>query len=116
MKDLIERLEKATEGSDALDAAIHRAVTGEVVIEGPPFNMPVVMRGGNPVAIPRRSRSLDAALTLVPEGYFVTLATRKDAPPEAFVWWANDTRSEYGQAPSLPLALCIAALKARSEA
>ena len=115
MKDLIERLEKATEGSDALDAAIHRAVTGEVVIEGPPFNMPVVMRGGNPVAIPRRSCSLDAALTLVPEGREWSVML-DDLGYRAVVYDANNAQGEVFEGATPALALTIAALKARSKA
>ena len=91
---LIKRLEAAEEGSEALDMAIedHLGL-------------------GFPATTVRYSRSLDAALTLVPEGRFWYI----DSSAAAFT-------SELGSGPqnvtasdaaTPALSLCSAALKAR---
>jgi hypothetical protein len=95
--DLIARLEKAAEGSRELDAAVAEEVHAGWILEKPD----------------RYTQSLDAALTLVPEGCYLTLCTRHDSPPEAFVWWADDKESAHSYGSTLAVALVIAALKAR---
>jgi hypothetical protein len=111
MKDLIERLEKATEGSRELDLAVAQAVDGPWHYTGEP---------------PRRifcaayTTSLDAALTLVPEGYSKDMAECPENGAVVRVYFGpireNSAGEPTGRANTLPLALCIAALKARSEA
>ena len=56
--------------------------------------------------------SLDAALTLVPEGYVVNLGN--DKPIWAQVWIDNDPASR-GGGTTMALALCAAALRARAQ-
>ena len=109
MDELIKRLESATEGSRELDAAI--------IMSGLHVSMP-----DDPVGWPPKfTTSIDAALTLVPAGrpwsitqqssgvgYFADIAIKDDDG-----WWfeADGPGSE---APTPALALCIAALRARS--
>ena len=99
---LIEKLEGATEGSRELDAEIHVAV------------------GGTEFTVPYYTTSIDAALTLVPEGR----ARRTIYLPCGFwpyrVWVYRDAHRPLEQDSGAPvlgrteaLALCIAALRAR---
>lgn len=153
MTDLIKRLEEAQEGSRELDLAIeiHLRPTGDVANavathwRGPfdgreghywdwwgasqnfcverrtadgrcPFN------GSYP--LPHYSTSLDAAMTLVPEGYMVdqigeweALPLRAKGPWYAIVRLRAPT-TEFSKAradhrPTPALALCIASLKSR---
>jgi hypothetical protein len=96
MQELIKRLEEATEGSAGLDHEIADAV-----------GFPMLAR-----AIPYYTTSLDAALTLVPEGAIWTISCGDGEPGFAFI----DTggRIEEHDAATPALALCIAALRARS--
>lgn len=125
MKELIERLEKATEGSRELDCEIAfldgwRCKTIDTIglcwkkgdwswtqedYEHPPCY----------------TTSLDAALSLVPRGHMWALVCTKvvgiEAPHIAVVRPGDtdeDSRPTY-KAPTPALALCIAALKARTE-
>lgn len=67
--------------------------------------------------LPRFTSSIDAAMTLVPEGW-----NRRASETDKHWWWAelreghetSYNRVEIGQSPSLPVSICIAALKARS--
>ena len=101
MKDLIERLEKATGPGRSLNLAIAEAVKGP-----PPEGFKVWPICENYTA------SLDAALTLVPESRWLVGAGAPYTSP-----WANvrcgedDTIHVYAATPAI--ALCIAALKAR---
>ena len=60
---------------------------------------------------PSYTYSVDAALTLVPDGYVVNLGN--DEPIWAQVWIDNDPTSR-GGGTTMALALCAAALRARS--
>ena len=62
MKDLIAKLKAATEGSRELDASIHLTL-----------NLPRQPHGGK--YYPPYTTSLDAALTLVPEGWWCSIQT-----------------------------------------
>lgn len=67
---------------------------------------------------PNPLASLDAALTLVPEGYAWEMATshkrgRDGTQARATMWERNASEATEVHATSAPLALCIAALKAR---
>lgn len=100
--ELVAKLQAATEGSRELDAAIGKAI-GKIPVEWLDDFMPA--------DIAQYSRSLDAALTLVPDrrGWSVqhlAQATAVVFGTEYIRTWAN----------TAPLALCIAALKARSAA
>jgi hypothetical protein len=69
---------------------------------------------------PNLTTSIDAALTLIPEGLeelCVETTTYSDGMAEASLCWGPcepfDRQSTEGVAKTLPLAICIAALKAR---
>lgn len=120
--ELIERLEKATGPNFALECDIARAVgwyedrvTDEIT---GPENV-WVKPGGRYAAIPPRyTSSLDAALTLVPEGMSVDLQTRNNYCAVAQWDYEQDIGIPRGTAwrTSTPaIALCIAALKARQQ-
>ena len=98
IRDLIAKLEAATEGSHEFDGLIWDTL-------GPV----------KPRSIHRYTSSLDAALTLVPEGCDVDMQTRKRYAMVAD-WRGRDHGVPLGSSigvATLPLALCIAALKAR---
>lgn len=121
MQELIERLEKATGPNFALDWNIHLTAFG---IEG------AGMYGNHP----NYTASIDAALTLVPDGsnleqlgQFMCLGkdgqalwqarVRLRTLPSPFDKGKRGDRLESsGFMPSPAIALCIAALKARSVA
>lgn len=108
--DLIARLEAAKEGSRELDAAIDIYVTG-----GSSADLAYVLEDVDRTLRPKHyTTSLDAALTLVPKGYFGEIdfgfLVDKQA---AWVRKNNDTPRVIGYGKTPALALCIAALKAR---
>lgn len=116
MTDLIARLEEATEGGWLLDSEISATVHGMLDQD---WDDPRWHEGG-----PAYTTSLDAALTLVPEGsaWAVSIGDDPDVyirgmpratvmPPRPYSG-ANDA-SECAATPAL--ALCIAALKARQD-
>lgn len=108
LTDLIERLEKATEGSRELDCNVAEAAGLGARRQ---FHPPL-LDNGRPV--PRFSESLDAALSLVPEGRYAKLQISHDHK-RAWAW----VEMEAGEAVACAapaLALCIAALKARQAA
>lgn len=100
MKDLIAKLESATEGSRELDRAIHSHIRGveEFLLS----------------TWPAYTTSLDAALTLVPEGWHWNVG-------DVGLAWVGTHESATkivrhdGDAHTPALALCIAALKARAK-
>ena len=67
---------------------------------------------GRLIIVPSYTASLDAALTLAPEGYVANLGN--DEPIWAQVWIDNDPASR-GDGATMALALCAAALRARSQ-
>jgi hypothetical protein len=100
MSELIARLEAATGPDRGLDAAIHDVVSDAELTS---------------CLLPAYTASLDAAVALVPDGFHWAIRATpiEDGPPliEASVDWAPHP-SETGATPAL--ALCIAALRARS--
>lgn len=110
MKDLIERLAKATGPDRELDAAIaYRCTKAASAVMG----------------FPSYTSSIDAALTLVPEGWHWEVSdSPKEFPARAGVspvapvdeWVCSDTGGQDASAATPAIALCIAALKARSAA
>ena len=131
-EELIAALEKAEYSSEKLDKQIgefmgwryeRRDVTGHwrwVRIN----TNPVEARG----ALPEYTSSIDAALTLVPEGWSRSIGEMMGLP-EKIRWMAHirDHRPESvdsagrsikwkeGEAPTPAIAICIAALKARAD-
>jgi hypothetical protein len=130
---LIERLEKATGPDRDLDTAIHEGAIGLRMYESVHRygDGTVVLRyyPGPPEptyhVLPRYTASIDAALTLVPEHYSYELVQSAVEPPafaRARLWdWRrspvfSDPENEWKSEGSRPLAIaiCIAALRARS--
>ena len=109
MDDLIKRLENAEKGSRELDKAIARALGFRIAAS---TGGPMIMRQNDNVAswdLPHYTTSLDAALTLVPEE-FDWLVSHVNGGLTIFAQVGPG--KEYF-AETAPLALCIAALKAR---
>ena len=99
--NLIARLEAAEGPSRELDYQIQRLVFSP-------------MTGGNPVR--EFTRSLDAAVSLVPEGMQYCMGCLSDTRVPVrgvsrYHAWVGSMETIF--APTLALALCIAALKAR---
>jgi hypothetical protein len=121
--DLIARLEKATEGGMALDEAIVRALYPDAIISiyCAGDDIPVVFHAEplvpNKRDLPAFTTSLDAALTLVPGSHEwsvgVDLENRKGWARVADDIWDECCEDIVSVAPTIPLALVIAALKAR---
>jgi hypothetical protein len=142
MDELIARLEAASEGSRELDAAIHVLITpGGIIhpelpagytmtdLNHPQRNIglaraPYLTTNRGPA--PPYTTSLDAALTLAPEAdpparlaiermYSGRDFTRLSHWAYVITGHLETTREAKGEAASLPLALCIAYLRARRE-
>lgn len=101
---LISVLQTAKEGSEYLDYSVQRVLFG--------MTKPV----------PEYTRSLDAALRLVPEGWTINRLSQLTDCRGGFAGWvgdiyrATDAVIPYpscGTAASAPLALCLAAMRAR---
>ena len=107
MKELIARLEQASEGGAELDEAIFAAIGREHEFH---WN-----------TAPRYTTSLDAALTLVPEGWRTQLYQRDggwfsrlvEITTSRVVAPFESDEKGFAPVPTPALALCIAALKAR---
>lgn len=124
---LIARLEALTGPDREVDEAVDRTVREWPALGGyygwERFGPGVISKQINSdgskfetMQAPRYTASLDAALTLVPEGKFFHMARFSDEAMGCDVHiYSTDapTFETIGQAPTLPLALCIAALKAR---
>ena len=141
---LIERLEAAETGSRELDAAI--AVAAKHDLPSPMGECPATLRvykcdgeapgsywliqrsGKSLRTAPHFSTSIDAALTLVPEGWWISRIYQDE---DGFEVMLIDPSSDEGMGtpnyveavlmadgngiPTIALALCIAALKAREQ-
>lgn len=124
---IIEKLERAEGPSRELDSAIHYEVRREPDMEG----RQIVGGSWRPdygdswgiwYEAPPYTRSIDAALTLVPEGWQWTVSGRGTLPKTL----SNQATLQRGEKPyydseevdvsaaTPTLALCIAALKARA--
>ena len=133
LKELIAKLEAAPEGSRELDAEIVVAINWRPAwctaskgglwidrssgLRDPAVRLNALGRRsiGNPPigAYPKFSSSLDAALTLVPEGCAFQVGCEIDFTPVARVWGHDIHTDEFAATPAL--ALCIAALKSRPQ-
>jgi hypothetical protein len=119
IRELIAQLEAASEGSRALDVEIliylkpNRAphpegMRGFVIPTDEPYDCPI--------SAPYYTSSLDAALTLVPEGKEWTIGRYQEGRTwfEACIGKPGAVENEVVvEANTSPLAVCIAALKAR---
>lgn len=128
LRDLISKLEAATGPSRELDAAIVLALYPEasirLYIEGD--TEPTVFHAAplvpNKHELPHYTASIDAALTLVPEGYFWSCGHNPDPDDDTpsdygamlCRYWHVSDRSDTSAVGATPaLALCIAACKAQ---
>jgi len=102
VKDLIAKLEAATEGSRELDREVAKAVYGWKRVQPGYY-------------VPRFTQSLDAALTLVPEGWewFKPQNNYQSDKPRIEIFGPIDYQVAAAATPAL--AICIAALKAREQ-
>ena len=123
LAELIARLEAATEGSRELDAEIgahpatpscgvRKGAAKERVVEAADTHDPPL------VNLPHYTTSIDAALTLVPEGMEWALSNHGQTGAEQLCWagvfGSPFIGSECDSHAATPvLALCIAALRAR---
>lgn len=122
MKDLIERLERASGPDRELDGRIWCALNGYVFLEWDGAGCRFRAKNNGWIGhnnIKEWTASLDAALTLVPEGYRWLVGNawkdkHGDCPAMASVVVAGDYGGRPTSAATPALALCIAALKARS--
>ncbi len=120
--ELIEALEKATEGSRELDCEIAVAVCGyfriEPKYEAAGYGYGYVKDGhqhvpglGGDMLVPNFTTSVDAALTLVPEGYGWVLYS--DGGIEIYDNEELNGNGRISEGDTPALALCIYALRAR---
>ena len=109
MTDLIARLMSATGPDVELDVAINPSKSGlDAVIE--------LIQSGNsaPVKIPAYTGSFEDALKTVPEGWrFNFLVRRESGMWEAAVETIDGKCEQLRMGATAPLAICIAAMKAR---
>lgn len=135
IRGLIERIERASEGSRELDVAIGLAVGGFFLAEPRcPGDEPMIGyvdkdgsrvepgNGAQDSLVPIYTAGIDAAMTLVPKGWGFSLAEMMGLPlerrwrchlrdhnepynPATWAWVDKDCRTA-------PLAICAAALKA----
>ncbi len=112
LSDLIERLEQATEGSRELSHATCKAAGWR---EKNGCWSPPGLDAFQWVSTPDVTRSIDAALTLVPEGWvphmhFADPMQKTDSHDCILGWPGTKEVGAYGK--TMPIAIVIAALKA----
>lgn len=125
MNTLIAELEAATEGSRELDAEIWWDVkpsqarttywNGATGKPHPLIDLPRSGLGyhGVCVSAPHYTTSLDAALTLVPEGWWWVINSGTQGLAKAILGARGSDAGAHEDAHTPALALCIAALRAR---
>jgi hypothetical protein len=128
MLELAARCEAATGPDRELDIAMLPLIGLRFVDEGHPIGRVCYDSNNQATVMPRFTASIDAALTLVPEGSLFTTRTLWDrdkvagfasisryelAGPDDQLrrYWMDEHQSN---AATPPLALCVAALRARS--
>jgi hypothetical protein len=105
---LIEQIENATEPSRSLDVAIVKAIGWS---DSRPYRREDCWR--EPLDF---TASLDAAITLVPEGYFFAVSTHPQGAFAILAASGDGPAIRSAEAVATPaLALCAAALKARGQ-
>ena len=112
LEELIARLEAATGPSRKLDATIDIAVNG-----GTAADLAYVLEDVERTLRPHRyTASIDAAMTLVPDDACWTVSVPRQPDMSGKRYWASLRSNHPGARGSTPaIALCIAALKARSQ-
>jgi hypothetical protein len=128
IEELISKLEAATEGTVMLDSAIAAQLgfNGWTPKEWDEVAADPELFGPSIPGAPAYTNSLDASLMLVPAGFVWTVATYwcegEDRPPyfadcaDGRIKEGHTVDIQQGWAPTAPLALCIAALRARLSA
>lgn len=123
---LIDRLEASTEGSRELDAEVFKAIGAPapfqfmnklIALEFNDVEQAYFARVTDDMQVryspPHYTTSIDAAMTLVPEGGFAEINTYDN--PDCFVWPGAGEECFQGTAATPALALAIAALKATND-
>ena len=118
MGGLIERLEAASGPDRELDEAIADALfPAEPFVQladAPPgTGFRAWRQDGHVQSALRYTASIDAALTLVPEGWAKNVIDCDNGDALVELW--TDTLSSAARAKTWPIALCLAALKAREQ-
>lgn len=120
MTDLIARIESADGPSRELDAEIARSIGWGCVVRDPEAQNKYVCwrkkyRSGEWIMLPRYTSSIDAALTLVPEGWHMSVNATVGALLQGSAAVRDrDGGPSFTSAAATPaLALAAAALKAR---
>lgn len=111
MKELIARLERALEGSRQLDQLIYTAIDAPGLRESRDGEI-VASPNIYSIQAPEYSTSLDAAFELMPRQFSWTLNSTIRFGCAAII---RGHQTHEGDAATPALAICIAALKARSE-
>lgn len=117
MTDLLSRLSSAEEGSRELDAEVAYAVGWRSRIENPIYPAWWCSPGGNEYLAfeqPHYTTSIDVALTLVPERIKDWNFRHRNGSVYTMQLCIPSTEYE-GRAWTAPLAICLAALRAREE-
>jgi hypothetical protein len=115
LSGIIERLEKANGPDRELDAEIHRAITPLLSDTQIDQKVSGWLFGGDhaqPTLAPFYSKSIDAALTLVPSGYGAVSMSIGEGERGSSARLGHPY--VHGNAKTPAIALCIAALRARS--
>lgn len=115
VEEIAGKLTEATRPDRELDAAIGVVAGLRVVDEGHPLGLQCYTARGQSVPLPRYTSSLDAAMSLVPEGFHTELAMQD----RHSLRWKWSLRGGFGvrhdaRAGTAALALCAAALHARA--
>lgn len=111
---LVERIEAATGPNCDIDAEIAKLQGFRIVEEGHPLGRRCYGKDHRGTAIPAYTRSIDAAVTLVPEGWLRIFGDDPDSG-KAVAGLYNDGEDDAKSiAETIPLAICAAALRARA--
>ena len=113
---LVALLEQASEGAAWLDQMIWRWDCDDFRRRGGTDAQWLDLCAARANKIPKFTRSLDAAVTLVPEGFAWSAQSSQQFPGQAWLYPPNNIADIEFQADaaSAPLALCIASLRARA--
>jgi hypothetical protein len=112
---LAERVEKATGPDRDLNIAMLPLVGLRFVDEGHPIGQVCYDSNNHAVPLPNFTASIDAAMSLVPEGCNFGLGD-KDATTKAWAWVGLFSGPDnIANAATPAIALCAAALRARGE-
>ena len=116
MIDLLKRLTAAEIGGWGLDAEIAAAIGCTKAPQSNPYNsLRLLHPNGRTIDLPAYTTSVDAALSLVLEGWHVEVTGEQGAEGWGVRLTADDLLDVIGLAPDLALAICIAAIYARKK-